>query len=237
MISLSEKLYPVEIKKVDNNLTKKPKELSLLKSTFQKKKCLKKIETAVINGDLEYVKNYVDNGENINCQGKWKQSLLMKAISSEKEEIALFLMNNGANIKSVDDENNTALFNTGYSGLVKVANVLIEKGALINKKCSRDMTPLMNASNRNHLELVKLLVENGAIINTQCKDGYTALTYTSNPKIVQFLLSKGADIKLKSFQGLNALEQVKNKFEEIKNYGTKEMINNEKRIIEIIGKY
>lgn len=204
---------------------------------FSQKKCSEEIQTAVENGNFKLIQEFINKGGNINCTGEWKQTLLMMAIQNGKEEIANYLINHNADIKKVDEDNSSALFKTNFHGLIDIANNLITKGSKINKKGYNGMTTLMISANRNKLELVKLLINKGAEINTQCDNGYTALTYTTDPKVLIFLLSKNADINLKNFEGMNALEQFKWSLDDIKGYGTEEMIKNHTEIVEILKKY
>ena len=176
----------------------------------------------------------ISNGENIDCVGEWKQSLLMKAIQGGKEELAIYFINQNADVKKVDEDNSSAFFKTSFYGLTKVAKILFDNGVDINQRGYREMTTLMMASNRNHLDLVKYLIEKGADVNLQCDSGYTALTYTSSPDILAYLLSKNADPELKNFEGKNALENFKWSLEDIKGYGTEEMIKNYEKIVEIL---
>ena len=203
---------------------------------FSQKKCSEEIQSAIESDDLELVKKMVKKGENINCIGEWKQTLLMKAIQSGKEKIALYLIGQNVEINKVDEDNSSAFFKTSFYGLTNIAKILIDKGTDVNQRGYRKMTTLMMASNRNQLDLVKLLVENGAEINLQCNSGYTALTYTTSPKVLTYLLSKNADLNLRNFQELNTIEQFKANLEDIKDYGTKETIENHKEIIEILEK-
>ncbi|WP_460219431.1 ankyrin repeat domain-containing protein [Psychroserpens sp. MEBiC05023] len=203
---------------------------------FSQKKCSKDIQLAAENGQLELVKEMINDGQHINCLGEWQQTLLMIAIQNGKKDVAHYLLEQNADIKKIDESQSDALFKTSFYGLTNIAENLIDKGAKIDNRGYRQMTTLMMAANRNQFDLVKLLVEKGANVNLQCDSGYTALTYTTSPKILTYLLSKNADIYLKSFQGMTALEQFRASLEDVKGYGSKEIINNHYEIIEILEK-
>ncbi|TGV04730.1 ankyrin repeat domain-containing protein [Flavivirga rizhaonensis] len=203
---------------------------------FSQKKCSEEIQIAIENGDLELVKKMIENGENIDCIGEWKQTLLMKAIQAGKEDIALYLINKNADITKVDDDNSSALFKTSFYGLTNIAKILLDKGVDVNQKGYREMTTLMMASSRNQLDLVKFLIKKDAKINLQCNSGYTALTYASNPEIFSFLLKNNANVSLRNFEGLNTIEQFKASLEEAKGFENQELIDNYEKIISILEK-
>lgn len=173
-----EKVCPFEIKKVRSRKTEAISEINL-------NNCSKRIEKAVETGNIELVQNFLNEGGDINCIGKWEQTLLMKAIQSNQEKIALLLINNGADINKVDDENTTALFKTVFYGLTKTAQILIDKGANINALCRHGSTALMLASTLKKMEMVKLFVENGA--DATIKDHYGRDASTTDREIFLYL--------------------------------------------------
>ncbi|MDO1500652.1 ankyrin repeat domain-containing protein [Winogradskyella maritima] len=201
---------------------------------FSQGTCSKKLQSSAKMGDLDQLKHLITSKESINCIGEWEQTLLMKAIQNNRNDIAHYLINNGADIFKVDDEGSDALFKTAYYGMVEVAKLLIEKGANVNQKGYLGMTPLMMASNREQLKLMELLLSHSANINSQSNSGYTALMYASNPTTVTYLLNQGIDSSLKNSQGEDALAYFKSELKRFEDYGSEDMKMKTRAIIKII---
>lgn len=102
----------------------------------------------------------------------------------------------------------------------------VEAGTCVNEK-EDGKTPLYVAVENSSLEAVKILVEAGAVINASCKKQLlsTFLTKNSggstlettlheavrrqNTQIVEYLLSKGASIKIRNIAGKTVEEMAK----------------------------
>ena len=105
-----------------------------------------------------------------------------------------------------------------------IVQLLLENGANINEPSMNEKnpynTPLMIAAWGGKLEEVRLLVENGACLNQQDKgNGFTALiksVYQNNIEITKYLLDRGADATIFSFEKKTALDYAYDKnFHEI----------------------
>jgi len=173
------KVYPFEIKKIKS----RKKET---KSGINPNTCSKKIEKAVETGNIELVQKYLVEGGNVNCIGKWEQTLLVKAIQSNQEKIALLLIENGADINFKDnEEQRSLLFYTVFHSLTNIAKILIDKGVDVNSLCRHGATALMLASTLKKMEMVKLFVENGA--DATIKDHYGRDASTTDREIFLYL--------------------------------------------------
>ena len=103
----------------------------------------------------------------------------------------------------------------------KLVKTLIEAGANVNapskNKTNYFNTPLMIASWHGRDEIVKLLVENGACINQQDqKNGFTSLikaVFNGHKTIVKYLLDKGADRTIFSFEFKTALDYAEERYD------------------------
>ncbi|OAV45151.1 ankyrin repeat domain-containing protein [Lewinella sp. 4G2] len=209
--------------------------LPRLKKEKSNAKYGKKIETYLTAGDLMGIRQYYQDGGNLNASNKWNTPLLLASILGPNEEIALFLMRQGADVHLVGDDGESALFKTGFTGYVEVARQLLQMGLDVNQKSPQSgMTPLMVAANRNHLDLVKLLVENGATINVSCDNDHTPLTYTSSPAVVEYLLKQGrTTFSAKDIS--TALEKAKWELEDVKDYQTEEVIKEHEEIVDLLA--
>lgn len=92
-------------------------------------------------------------------------------------------------------------------GFYEIAKMLIEKGADVNAINNRGRAPIHYTEN---LKVLKMLIEKGANINEKDKEsGWTplhfAVTRQNMEEIVEYLITNGADVNAKSFDGSTAL--------------------------------
>jgi ankyrin repeat protein len=92
-------------------------------------------------------------------------------------------------------------------GFYEIAKMLIEKGADVNAINNRGRAPMHYIEN---LQVLKKLIEKGANINEKDKEtGWTplhfAVTRQNMEEIVDYLITNGADVNAKSFDGSTPL--------------------------------
>lgn len=197
------------------------------------KNCSLDSQNAASEGNTELLAQLIENGEEIDCLGEWKQTLLIKSIQSNRPEAAEFLIKQGANTDIPDDEGGLALHRAAMMGQTKILSMLLAESN-VNKRDERGMTPLMWSSNRNHLDTVTFILGKSPKINLQCNSGYTALTYTSSPEIAKVLLNHGVDSNLKDFRGFNAVENANEHIDRAKEYDDSDLVKSYEDIIKLI---
>lgn len=89
----------------------------------------------------------------------------------------------------------------GNCDCVVILEALLEKSSDINKKNKRDHSPLESAirSRDNQIIKIHMLLDAGAAINPPPRLGKTLLQYVTlhaNPKIIRFLIKKGASLEV-----------------------------------------
>lgn len=117
-----------------------------------------------------------------------------------------YLENLGINPNITNANGTTPLLNLAYSNKNLAAfKYFISKGVNANQTDKKGNTPLLYSTYRNSVEVVKLLANVTSNINHTNKDGKSALTNSlqNKPKIVQFLLKKGADVSVIDKNGNN----------------------------------
>uniref|UniRef100_A0A2C9JUP8 Uncharacterized protein n=1 Tax=Biomphalaria glabrata TaxID=6526 RepID=A0A2C9JUP8_BIOGL len=176
-------------------------------------------------GSLEAVKILVKEGANVNSQTTFdKLTPLMYACQNNKIEIAKFLIKKKANInlknRNCESALMLALKNCKSQTLVKL---LIQNGAEINDTVfqlaisvgwyemlhdinlviTRDLLneTFLLACQDGDIKLAKFLLENGAEVNIRSGESIPLVKALHNIKLVNLLISFGADVNLKDKLG------------------------------------
>lgn len=192
------------------------------------------LQAAVLLQDLKLCKKMVEAGFSINSPGKtFKQSALAIALGqtseeirndlykkcidarcfegvpsiSHSQEIALYLIENGADLTYQTDKGYTYLHDAAALGYDKVCKILLDKGLDVNKivhgsySSEKEITPLLRAVQFKQIAVIKLLLEYGAKYQSPPIDFHT---YRCNPfccaleegneGIIQVFLDHGAQL-------------------------------------------
>jgi len=166
------------------------------------------------NGDMDAVRFLLEKGAGINETQHTNNSsagttALMFAILEGHEEVALYLLKNGAD----SDRGNWYLNGTmaaASKGMAPLVEGMIRAGCDINKRGSLGRTPIMFACESGDINTVKVIIDNGADIHALNDSGHTALMYgarSGNIDIIRLLVGKGADIRAESKYGTTPLGQ------------------------------
>jgi hypothetical protein len=145
---------------------------------------------AIKRGDLESVKELFDKSI-INIKNAYGVTPLIMAVSRSYEDIAKFLIKNGADVNAKDNEGSSTLLHSCFVDDSKIAELLVRSGADINVQDNFGITPLIYSCSEGYINLAKLLVKYGADINMRTKYG-TALESTDDESVKQFLIENGA---------------------------------------------
>jgi ankyrin repeat protein len=184
------------------------------KFPLPKKKIDIDIYRAAANGDLETVKNLVEQGTDINKTSRpyGGQTAIYLAVRNMHLEVVKFLLAEGANVNFQGPrgtEQETALSLAASIGSEIMVKLLVENGANLESKDGSGETPLWRAASNGHEAVVKLLVENGA--NLESRDNnleQTPLSWVADKgheTVVKLLIEKGADLESKDLSGRTPL--------------------------------
>lgn len=163
--------------------------------------------TAIENQDLEALKECLSQDLAINAADyKEGNTVLIHAVAHNNREITQFLLNAGAHINQSNYFGNAPL-HAGLKGHadINLIGYLIEKGADVNQP-SNTKYPLHIAIDQNNLPAVKLLIEKGALVNAS--GFYNTIEHAimkESKDIVEYLLTKGAEVNKKNTIGRNPL--------------------------------
>lgn len=189
---------------------------------------------AILNEDVEAVKDLCANGSGINERYDDNQTPLHLAAQMPETEMCRLLIDAGADIKAIDDKNFTPLVSACFRINLGAVQMLIDAGADVNvfttsydcflndfscrDKIINNYSPLEHAlCSHNGVggypeisEIANLLVNAGLDINALDSIGYSALmrSFTSPGNswvIADELISLGADVNIQAPNGNTAL--------------------------------
>ena len=174
----------------------------------------KRLLESAKNGDLDSVKECLDNVADINATNKRDETALMIASKEGHFDIVEYLVENYGNIDNrVDFGNETPLIFASQNNHLEIVEFLISKCADMNVQDYSGFTALMWASVMGYFDIVKILVENGASVNLTNRDGWSALEMSKNDEIWEYLKPKTANLNknhaLINFANHGNLEKVK----------------------------
>lgn len=182
------------------------------------------LRAAVGNCRTQVVAFLVERGASLNEYSSGTGSpLLHTAAGVGCIELVEWLLARGADIKSHNAFGDSLLYEAvGRSEQnVKVVELLLARGADPHKQNNHGYTPLMQAAmiprtpedEQIAIATIKLLLEHGANLNTQTFDyGDTALIWAvklGHTRVAEFLIARGADLKLKDKAGRDALQHAR----------------------------
>ncbi len=185
----------------------------------------RKVEKAIVRGDVEAVKYYLSKGANVNFSNKHGATALQITIKHRRMTILKILLDKGVDVDKVGWPEFTPLV---Y--LLKIvgalpsgdkdwndfaaAKLLLEHGANPNAATNWEQkTCLLMAAQQGDVKMFDLLLAYGADINwkdvwTPGRTGNTALHYAvwmGDAKLASFLLDKGADINVRGVHNATPL--------------------------------
>jgi len=118
------------------------------------------IHSIVFSGDNERLKKILNDYKgvvDINHQSKDGATPLLLAISLEKNELAITLIENGADVNVSDHEGMAPIHLASQSSDISLVKLLSKNGANLNLKTKKGNLPLALAVNGENDEIVKFL--------------------------------------------------------------------------------
>ncbi|GLV41008.1 gasz [Carabus blaptoides fortunei] len=187
--------------------SEKEKRKKIVAENYRKLRELKntsvnKLYTALINGNLDLVKEVLDTGLDVNCKVTDDWTPLFLTASQVSVHIVEELLKRGADAKTNRDGFTAVMAacdcpskNTSASDVLSVIQQLINHGAEIDVVDRRRRTAFMLACAQGFPEVVQFLLPLSKLEQTD-NQGWTGLFYAVNAEeteIVKILLEAGAD--------------------------------------------
>jgi ankyrin repeat protein len=164
-----------------------------------------KFARAVIQGDRDAVKSMLADGADPSIRFGGDPLVLISAHKGHAE-IIKDLVSAGADVDAANN-GRTALVAATQQDHPECVNALIEAGTDLDA-IGYGNTALMLGSEFGHLECVDLLLAAKAAPDRQNKEGWTATmfaAYNGKDRILDALISGGADLNLRARNGVSAL--------------------------------
>lgn len=159
---------------------------------------IKAVIEAINLGDLNLVKNFIEEkGVDSNTMTVGR-SLLHIACSFGHIEIVKLLIEKGANFNAADDDNSdTPLHIACGHGYTEIVKLLIEEGVDLEvTNYDKGFTPLHVACRHRHTEIVKLLIEKATDLGITDDYGFTPLHLVCEFNRIEGIESKEGYIQI-----------------------------------------
>ncbi|PJZ69673.1 hypothetical protein CH373_09250 [Leptospira perolatii] len=166
----------------------------------------------VTSTKTEVTKYLLEKGANINAKDKDGETPLMTAAWIE---VVNLLLEKGADVKAKDNEDRDAvIYHSDRSTTsLDIIKALEAKGASLKVKGKNGKTPLMLACKNDSVDIIHYLLDKGLDVTAKDSEGTTVLMYAASgpsaPELIELLLKKGADKKVKNEAGKTAFDLAK----------------------------
>lgn len=147
----------------------------------------KELLRAARRGEVDKVKQLLDEGADVNSKDDRGLSAIMYAVASEVFGVVKELITRGADITVADDNGATPLHLAAYSSEIEILKLIINTHLAdhdsLDAKDDHGQTPLHTAAAGGYANSVILLLQNGADATIENNDGITAYDIASSPEI------------------------------------------------------
>jgi ankyrin repeat protein len=171
--------------------------------THVEKRSSDNLYRAAARGDLETVRYFVENqGQNINSKDSLGWTPLRRAIFNGHLDVVQYIISQGADLNTENQLDLHFLELVALNTHLSVIKYLVEKKNI-------NIGNIFDAAEKSYLGIVTYFVENEChSINAKDNLGWTALhkaAFNGHLNIVQYLVSKGADLNTENKSGKTAL--------------------------------
>ena len=199
------------------------------------------LRRACREGDLERVRQLIQEGQNVNSDS-YGDTPLMLAAHYGRDQIVRELIRAGADVNGKGNYKQTALHYASWEGHSSVIKTLAEAGANLNVQNERGVTPLMRAAYCGYANVVVELIRAGADVSvvSSCEcflvdAGSTALHCAAKQNTIKcgvLLVEAGADMRTRNKNSKSPLDLASFRFrrtiQQAQSFSTK-------RIVAVIG--
>lgn len=145
------------------------------------------IHDAALEGNLDRVKELVEQGADVNAKNENGDAVMIYAAYKYRWDVVKYLVEQGADVNAKTDKGLSVLHSAALRNKSETIEYLASYANVV--------PPL-----KSNFEVVKWLVEHGAEVDAKSDDGVSVLHYAASNgclNTVQFLVEHGADINVK----------------------------------------
>ncbi len=156
-----------------------------------------KLQQAAMRGDMRECDWWLSRGVDLNEKDKVGETALHKAAKADCAEVMEMLILRGANVNAVDDKGQTPLF---FASSPNIARILLDNKAELMYRDKLSKSVLHSAAASGNIDVAQFFLAKKISIGATSVEG-TPLHLAAkhgHPRMVDFLLSKGADKNAKA---------------------------------------
>jgi ankyrin repeat protein len=144
--------------------------------------------SAVVAGDVEAARQWLDAGANPNVRDPDKLTALMLAAGRANAALVRLLLDREADALAVEPRAGSSVLHVAcQGGSADIVQMMLGAGASVNSVCAMTgHTPLMDAFWYKWPQIVKVLLDNGAGLNLRTHYGFTLAQHVAFEKLVNF---------------------------------------------------
>lgn len=172
------------------------------------------LRSAAGAGDLEEVRQLLDQGADVHAAGRGGVTPLIAAAYENRVDVARVLIEAGADVNIQDNTRQSAYLITTSEGYVELLRLTLAAGADVHSLDSYNGTGLIRAADRGHVDIIEELLKTDIDIDHVNRLGWTALLEAiilgdggpQHTEVVRLLVEAGADVNLPDGGGVTPLE-------------------------------
>ena len=164
------------------------------------------LQLAASRGEIEIIKEILDQGGDINETNKHKKTALMLAAGNGRLEATQLLIDRNALIDAQEVDGMTALMMASSDGKTNTVKLLVDNGANINITNNYGATAITNAAFFNHAGAVKAILSSKQKLDSDTAENALLITAGLGlGNIIQLLIDYGIDVNARGKKGRTPL--------------------------------
>lgn len=168
-------------------------------------------EQAVIRGDLDLVKQAIEQGADKDYSSN-ERSMIYIASFNKSWGIVDYLLDEGANVNTANSFHNRLIHQVAENGSVQLLSKVIAAGAIINCRDLDKETPFLSAVKKNRHDVVDYMLDLiGVDITSMDSEGKTTLHYCAEKGYKDMFMKlwyQGVDIAILDRKGNSAIDYI-----------------------------